>query len=106
KAFAQITPTAKEIEADKREHDSLAAHVRASTAGGAALEPWASVYCYGTETLGFMLLGTAAFKSGFLTGGWSRRNYAKIATGCIGFDLLIQSYAAYVSVKSNFDPFT
>ena len=106
RAFAEITPTPAEIERDKREHDSLAAHVRASTQGETALEPWTSVYGYGIETLGLMLLGIAGFKSGFLTGAWTRRSYAIIAATCLGGDLLIQTYAAYVSVKADFDPFT
>ena len=106
KAFAQITPTASEIASDKHDHDSLTAHVSAATQGDAALDPWESVYGYGIETLGFMLLGIAAFKSGFLTGGWTRRSYAIVAAACMGVDLLIQTYAAYVSLKANFDPFT
>nr|WP_166176427.1 DUF418 domain-containing protein [Altererythrobacter segetis] len=106
RAFAQITPAPAEIERDKREHDSLAAHIRASTQGETALEPWTSVYGYGIETLGLMLLGIALFKSGFLTGDWTRRSYVIVAATCLGGDLLIQAYAAYVSVKSNFDPFT
>jgi uncharacterized protein len=106
RAFAEITPSPSAIEQDKREHASLAAHVAASTHGEAALEPWTSVYGYGIETLGFMLLGIAAFKSGFLTGAWSRRSYVIVAASCLGGDLLIQSYAVYASLKANFDPFT
>ena len=106
RAFAEITPSASDIARDKHQHDSLAAHIRASTQGEAALDPWESVFGYGIETLGFMLLGIAGFKSGFLTGAWPRRSYAIIAAGCLGGDLLIQSYAVYVSLRANFDPFT
>jgi uncharacterized protein len=106
RAFAQIKPTATALERDKREHDSLGAHIRASTHGEALLDPWKSVFGYGIETLGFMLLGIAAFKSGFLTGGWSRRSYAIVAASCLGGDLLIQSVGVYLSLKANFDPFT
>ena len=106
KAFAEITPTAQQIADDKHEHASLSAHVRAATQGDAALEPWESVYGYGIETLGFMLLGIAGFKSGFLTGGWTRRSYAIVAAACLGLDLSLQTYAAYVSLQANFDPFT
>ena len=77
-----------------------------STQGDALLDPWESLYSYGTETLGFMLLGIAAFKSGFLTGGWTRRSYAIVAAACLGLDLSLQTYAAYVSLQANFDPFT
>jgi len=106
RAFAQITPSAAEIAKDKHEHHSLAAHVSAATTGDAALEPWQSVYGYGIETLGFMLLGIAGFKSGFLTGAWSRRSYTIVAVTCLGGDLLIQTYAVYASLKADFDPFT
>jgi uncharacterized protein len=105
-AMAEITPSASDIENDKREHDSLAAHVRASTHGDALLEPWKSVFGYGIETLGFMLLGIAAFKSGFLTGEWPRRSYAIVAATCLGVDLPIQGYAVYASLRADFDPFT
>ncbi len=37
----------------------------------------------GLETLAFMLIGMAALRSGFLTGGWTRARYLKAAT--IGF---------------------
>jgi uncharacterized protein len=106
KAMAEVTPSASDIEKDMREHASLAAHLRASTQGKALLEPWTSVFGYGIETLGFMLLGMAAFKSGFLTGEWPRRRYAIVAVTCLGGDLLVQGYAVYASLKTDFDPFT
>ncbi|HXH16264.1 MAG TPA: DUF418 domain-containing protein [Sphingomonas sp.] len=51
----------------------------------------------GPETLGFMLLGMAGLRSGFLTGAWSRRAYIAVAalglgTGVIGY-ALIAAYA-------------
>ncbi|WP_343525562.1 DUF418 domain-containing protein [Sphingomonas sp.] len=45
----------------------------------------------GPETLGAMLLGMAAFKSGFLTGGWPRRLYRRWAIG--GLALSFAGYA-------------
>lgn len=104
RAFAEITPSPEDIEQDRREHDSLAAHFSAATTSEAALAPWESVFGYGIETLGFMLLGIAGFKSGFLTGAWPRRSYAIVAAVCLGGDWLIQTYAAYASLKADFDP--
>ena len=106
--LAKVTPSdsAAEIEKDKRAHDSIPAHVRASTRGEAALDPWESVLGYGLETLGFMLIGIAGFKSGFLTGAWSRRSYALIATGCLGADLGVHAWAAYLAVRDNFTALT
>ena len=104
----KVTPadSAADIERDKREHDSIPAHVRASTHGDAAMNPWGSVPGYGLETLGFMLIGIAGLKSGFLTGAWSRRSYAVIAATCLGADLLVHMWAVYLSVRDNFAPLT
>jgi uncharacterized protein len=106
--LAKVTPSdsADEIEKDKRAHDSIPAHVRASTHDEAALDPWESVLGYGLETLGFMLIGIAGFKSGFLTGAWSRRSYALIAASCLGVDLGVHAWAAYLAVRDNFAALT
>jgi uncharacterized protein len=106
RAMTLIRSSDAEIASDKADHESLAAHVRASTRGDALLEPWESVFGYGIETLGFMLLGMAALKSGFLAGAWTRRSYARVAAICLGGDLLIQSYAVYATLRTDFDPFT
>jgi uncharacterized protein len=102
--MAGLTPPAADIERDKREHDSIAAHVRAKTHGDAAMRPWSSVPGYGLETLGFMLIGIAGLKSGFLTGAWRRKSYATIAALCLGADLPLHAWAAYLSLEANFDP--
>jgi uncharacterized protein len=95
---------AQDIATDKAEHASLAAHLRAKTRGEAAMRPWGSVLGYGLETLGFMLIGIAGFKSGFLTGGWGRQQYAIVAATCLGVDLLVHIWAAYASLEANFAP--
>ena len=41
-------------------------------------EPFMSCPVFGWETLAYMLLGMAALKSGFLTGGWSVARYRRI----------------------------
>jgi len=104
----KVTPadTPADIERDKREHDSIRAHISASTSGDAALGPWRSVPGYGLETLGFMLIGIAGLKSGFLAGAWSRRSYATIAAGCLGVDWLAHAWAAYLTVRDDFSLLT
>jgi uncharacterized protein len=92
------------IAEDKAAHASIPAHVAATTEGSAALRPLMSVPGYGLETLGFMLLGMAGLKSGFLAGAWSRRRYAWIAGTFLGVDLLVHAYAAYASLASDFAP--
>jgi uncharacterized protein len=106
RALADVRLTPAAVESDKRDHASIAAHVAASAHGDAAWAPWESVPGYGLETLGFMLLGMAGLKSGFLTGALSRRSYAIIAAGCLGLDLLVRSYGAYTALRTDFDPLT
>ncbi len=95
---------ADDIARDKAEHASIAAHFRAKTSGQAALRPWMSVPGYGLETFGLMLIGIAGFKSGFLTGAWSRRRYTAIAAACLGIDLAVHAWAAYLTLASDFAP--
>jgi uncharacterized protein len=97
---------AQDIERDKQEHDSLSAHLIAKTHGKAALRPWSSIPGYGLETLGFMLIGMAGLKSGFLTGAWSRRTYVKFAVICLGLDLSLHAYGAYAAIRDDFAQLT
>ncbi len=106
KLLASLVPTPAAMAQDEREHASIAAHARASTRGEAALDPWQSLPSYGLETLGFMLIGIAGFKSGFLTGSWSRRSYAIVAASCLGPDLLLHMGAVYAALRSHFAPLT
>jgi uncharacterized protein len=88
-------PTAAQIAEDRAAHATPAAHLRAATGGSDALRPFESVPQYGLETLGLMLLGMAAYKSGFLTGSWSRRRYAQVAAVLVGASLLWFGHAAW-----------
>jgi uncharacterized protein len=54
-------------------------------------DPLASLLFFGFETLGYMLLGMAALKTGFLAGAWSGRNYRRIAA--IGLVVTLPAYA-------------
>ncbi|MXP40801.1 DUF418 domain-containing protein [Altererythrobacter soli] len=102
---AMLAPSpalASEIAEDKAAHASIAAHVRDRTQGDAAWRPFMSVFTYGLETLGLMLLGMAGLKCGFLAGTWSRRRYAWIAATCLGSSLAVHAYAAYASLAADF----
>ena len=57
----------------------------------------------GCETLAFMLIGMAALRSGFLTGGWSRARYLRAAA--IGFTIGLPPTIAlcWLSIESGFD---
>jgi uncharacterized protein len=54
-------------------------------------DPLFMLFIFGSETLGYMLLGMAALKSGFLTGAWDDGRYRKVAL--IGFGITIPAYA-------------
>jgi uncharacterized protein len=98
------TPEAELAEA-KAGHASIPAHVEYITDAD-PLRPFSSVPGYGLETLGFMLLGMAGFKSGFLTGAWPRRRYVQVAAVCIGANLLYHGIGTWRILQANFDPFT
>jgi uncharacterized protein len=57
-----------------------------------ALGPIKGLGLFGWETLAYFLLGMAALKSGFLTGGWSPGRYRR--TALLGFGIGIPAYAS------------
>jgi uncharacterized protein len=65
-------------------------------------EPLFMLAVFGWETLGYMLLGMAALKSGFFTGSWDDSHYRKVALA--GFAVTIPIYAllAWLLVEDGF----
>jgi uncharacterized protein len=59
--------------------------------GHHAGEPLFMLFVFGWETLGYMLFGMAALKSGFLTGAWDDQGYRKVAL--TGFAIALPCYA-------------
>ncbi|UVO49780.1 DUF418 domain-containing protein [Sphingomonas sp. SUN019] len=57
-----------------------------------AMSPFAFALVLGPQTLGAMLLGMAGYRSGFLTGAWSRAAYRRTALICLG--IALPAYAA------------
>jgi uncharacterized protein len=103
--FAELTPSEEALAEEKAAHASVPAHLD-FVLETEPYRPFESVPGYGLETLGLMLLGMAGYKSGFLTGSWSRKRYAQIAAGLVGFSLAVYGYAAYLILRADFDPFT
>jgi uncharacterized protein len=66
------------------------------------VEPFMGLFMFGWETLGYMLFGMAALKTGFLKGEWSNAAYTK--TALIGFAVGIPAYAllAWAFARSGF----
>ncbi len=65
-------------------------------------EPFMGLFMFGWETLGYMLFGMAALKSGFLTGAWTNAAYRR--TALVGFAIGIPAYAllAWAYARSGF----
>ncbi|TCP98801.1 uncharacterized protein C8J46_104350 [Sphingomonas sp. PP-F2F-A104-K0414] len=68
-----------------------------------AAGPITSLTATGPETLGFMLFGMAALRSGFLTGEWSRRRYTVIAVVGIGLGWIGYAAIAAFDIAHGFD---
>jgi uncharacterized protein len=64
--------------------------------------PFTGVFLFGWETLGYMLFGMAALKSGFFRGEWPMARYRKWAI--TGFAVGVPAYAlfAFLLVRSGF----
>lgn len=100
-----LFPSADQLSKEKAAHASIRAHIEA-TVEEQPMRPFSSVPGYGLETLGLMLLGMAGYKTGFLTGAWRRRSYAKIAAILVSASLALYGYAAWRILRVDFDPFT
>ena len=66
------------------------------------IQPFSGALFFGAETLGYMLFGMAALKSGFFRGEWPMARYRKVAL--IGFGIGVPVYAvmAWLLIRSDF----
>jgi len=101
----ELRPHREEIAEAKAGHASIPAHISFITEQD-ALRPFSSMFGYGLETLGLMLLGMAGYRSGFLTGSWSRRHYGQVAVLCVGANLLYHAIGTSRILQADFDPLT
>ena len=76
---------------------------RTSDFGGRALEGLLDI---GVETLGLMLLGMAALRSGFVTGNWARERYRRWALVAYAIGLPPLVALAVLDWRSDFDAMT
>jgi uncharacterized protein len=67
-----------------------------------AQAPFSAVLPYGWEALGYMLLGMAALRAGFLTGAWPDRLYRRIAAWTILPAIVVQAALAALLVRTDF----
>jgi uncharacterized protein len=93
-------PDAAALAADKADHRDIASHVAwAQRKGFAAPFDLGPLWF---ETLPLMLLGIAGFRSGFLTGQWSRGAYRKVAVLCLGVGLAVYAALAVLIFAEDF----
>jgi len=65
-------------------------------------KPFTGTPLFLAETLGYMLLGMAALKSGFFGGGWAMARYRKWALVCLGIGLPVYAALAFLLVRQGF----
>jgi len=99
-----LVATPEQIADSKAAHASIPAHLDQVLEEG-PLRPFSSVPGYGIETLALMLLGMAAYKSGYLTGTWRRRSQATVAVICVAASLIYFGASAWAILRSGFEPF-
>jgi uncharacterized protein len=67
-----------------------------------ALDPLVNLMAFGPQTLGLMLLGMAGLRSGFLTGEWDRRTYARVAWICLPAPAAVHAVLAWHAWRGGF----
>lgn len=68
------------------------------------VDPFTAFPVIGPETLGYMLWGMAALKSGFITGAWERRRYRRWAAATLASGWTAYAGLAALTVSEGFDP--
>jgi uncharacterized protein len=73
--------------------------------GEYATSPFALLMLYGWETLGYMLFGMAALRSGLLTGNWPRETYRRWWIRCWAIALPVYALLAAWLIAARFSLF-
>jgi uncharacterized protein len=71
----------------------------------AAASPVQTLIYVGMETLGYMLLGMACFKSGMLGGEWPRARYRRWLSAGFGIGIPVYALLAVLQVRGGFDAY-
>ncbi|HEY0084849.1 MAG TPA: DUF418 domain-containing protein [Allosphingosinicella sp.] len=89
-------PTPDQVKASLELYRGSYAAIAGNRMTEQAGQPFVGLMFFTWETVGFMLLGMAALRTGFLTGAWENARYRRIALLCLGFGLAV--YAAYAAI--------
>ncbi|MDP1028356.1 DUF418 domain-containing protein [Sphingomonas sp. KR1UV-12] len=67
-----------------------------------AMGPLEALWLIGPQTLGTMLIGMAAYRTGFLTGGWPRARYRRWAIACLALSLGGYAWLGVETIRHGF----
>ena len=102
--FAVLPPEAlqKVLSIHRGDYAGILAH-RFSSYGTL---PLTALFLFGAETLGYMLLGMAGLKSGFLTGAWEDRAYRRVLLLGYGTGIPLYALLGWIIWSSGFNVLT
>jgi uncharacterized protein len=96
-------PTAAELDSETRLFLGGWWDVAARQLTQQSFRPLRTLALYGWETLGYMLLGMAALKTGFFTGSWDNERYRRVALAGFGATLPLYALLAWLLVRGDFE---
>lgn len=99
------TPSAARIASELAVHRGDYAGVVGQRFGEYATSPLAMLLVYGWETLGYMLFGMAALRTGLLSGAWPRATYRRWWLRCWAIALPIYALLAIWLIAAKFSLF-
>lgn len=96
-------PGARELAADLALHRADYATIAADRFTQTQRTPFALLSAIGAQTLAYMLIGMAAFRSGLLSGAWPAARYARWAALCFALTLPAYLGLAWLDISTDFD---
>jgi uncharacterized protein len=99
------TPSAARIASELAVHRGDYAGVVGQRFGEYATSPLAMLLVYGWETLGYMLFGMAALRTGLLSGAWPRATYRRWWLRCWAIALPVYALLAIWLIAAKFSLF-
>ena len=99
----EVGANSPKIEGDLKLYKSDYATIVDSRLNKRTIEPFASFFSFGLETLGLMFIGMALFKTGFLTGAWETQRYRKWLVSCALIAIPVLAAMGLWVIRSGFD---
>ena len=99
----EVGATSSKIASDLKLYKSDYATIVDSRLNKRTIEPFASFFSFGFETLGLMFIGMALFKTGFFTGAWEAARYRKWLLRCALISIPVLAGLGLWIIASNFD---